>query len=736
MQQPILSLQVLSKFYTGSQSVVMGLNRISLDFHVGEFVAVTGESGSGKSTLAHVLSGILPYEGGEMLFQGKPTSHYDGADWERYRRDCVSFVSQSYGILPGCTVMRNVLTALRLSGMTAAGAAREAEKILRQVELWELRGRRAAKLSSGQKQRLSIARALAKPSPILLADEPTGNLDPENSEKVIRLLAQAAEERLVILITHEFSEAEEYVTRRINLRDGVVTADQHFGRERAAAPKEQPPRKKQRLGLNIAGVQLSGRPVWASLMLGFFALTAFAVFALLGTFIVNIDDTFTRIYDDSAFRNGAMERIVIGRSDGGQLTDEDIASFLAVEHAQSVQPYGYASDINYFYREGVDYKYHYSVDASDEDDRSASQSVELFDTGLYVQTVPMLADGGTFVTAGREPEGYYEAVAVGDESLIGTTVTVYIRDIKNWNVITMMAFEAEIVGVTDYGTGLYFHRDLVSTLSWQLRAGYVIFAPARDGGLAYGEFRMSKDMYSYYKPSGEGSFPMELYSYAALGDDITISATCVGAHDVPHNRYFEVSPELFEELKPVSYGTQATLLIDDYAYTEPVLEALHAMGYTAVSPFRECSTEQDATLAKQRMDTLTLCASALAVVLALQVIVLWVMFSMENESYRLLSNIGLDYRTARRSLLWQLLAFAAGGQLLAFGAVVLAAALKSQRILAIFRYMSPACWLILSGVHLAACAAAALWVMYSLRRQVYPFAAEQADLVMDEEAAL
>jgi len=275
--QPVLSLQNLSKYYTGSQSVVIGLNRVSMDLFRGEFVAVTGESGSGKSTLAHVLGGILPYESGQMLCMGKPTSHYDGADWERYRRDNISFISQSYGILPGCTVLHNVLTALRLSGMTGLQARRQAEIILRQVELWDMKDRRAARLSSGQKQRLSIARALAKPSPILLADEPTGNLDPENSEKVIKLLAEASKERLVILITHEFSEAGQYVTRRINLRDGAVTADQQL---RAAAVVENefcPSDKKQRLGLNIAGVQLSGRPVWTALMAAFFALTAFAI---------------------------------------------------------------------------------------------------------------------------------------------------------------------------------------------------------------------------------------------------------------------------------------------------------------------------------------------------------------------------------------------------------------------------------------------------------------------------
>ena len=111
MAAELLRLESLSKFYTGKQSVVVGLDKLNLSFRRGEFVAITGESGSGKSTLSHVLGGILPFESGEMYFGGKPTSHFDGVDWERYRRDQISFISQNYGILPGATVLGNVVSA-------------------------------------------------------------------------------------------------------------------------------------------------------------------------------------------------------------------------------------------------------------------------------------------------------------------------------------------------------------------------------------------------------------------------------------------------------------------------------------------------------------------------------------------------------------------------------------------------------------------------------------------------
>ena len=227
MSEEILSLQDVSKYYTSGQNVVVGLDNVNLTFFRGEFVAITGESGSGKSTLAHILGGILPYESGELLLNGKPTSHYDSREWEHYRRDYVSFISQSYGILPGCTVLSNVISALRLTGMDAKQARVQAEDILRQVELWDLRSRRAAKLSSGQKQRLSIARALAKDPQILLCDEPTGALDHESGKQILIQLEKLVREqkKTVVLVTHT-QEIARMADRVIRMRDGQIIKEE------------------------------------------------------------------------------------------------------------------------------------------------------------------------------------------------------------------------------------------------------------------------------------------------------------------------------------------------------------------------------------------------------------------------------------------------------------------------------------------------------------------------------
>ena len=147
----VLRLENLSKFYTTDSGIAVGLTGISLSFSTGEFVALTGESGSGKSTMAHVLGGILPYESGELYIYGQPTSHYDAADWSRYRRDMISFISQSYGILPGNTVTENVESALRFSGLSKEEAREKTASILEEVELTAYKGRKAGKLSSGSR---------------------------------------------------------------------------------------------------------------------------------------------------------------------------------------------------------------------------------------------------------------------------------------------------------------------------------------------------------------------------------------------------------------------------------------------------------------------------------------------------------------------------------------------------------------------------------------------------------
>ena len=739
MEKPILTLEALSKFYTSTQNVVVGLNEVNLTFHRGEFVAITGESGSGKSTLAHVIGGILPYESGELLINGHPTSHYDGADWERYRRDHISFISQSYGILLSATVLENVLSALRLTGLSKQEALVKAKDILQQVELWDLRRRRAAKLSSGQKQRLSIARALAKPAPILIADEPTGNLDPENSAKVISLLAQAAQDRLVILITHDFQEAEGLATRRISLLDGKVTMDSPLGTPAQPAPlPPKPPKKRQPLSLYVSRLQMEGRPVWASLVFLFFALTAFCTFAFLGTFILSLDDTSTRIYDGSAFRNGSKTRIVVQRADGAVLTEEDYQKMLSVSQVRSLEKYGYIKDINVFYQEERDYRINRTMEnlGSDMDPiYVVKENILLSKFDRFAQTIPMMAENETFLTAGRLPESVWEVVMQGDESLIGTSFRLYLEDQKHWAIQSYIYFDVTVVGVTDFGSGVYLHEDIGRIFTHHNDGASKDFVYLPDATLPSSDlfrlpnsFRIPKPISSWQDLHGilhiqlncEGMGPLQ-----QTGDSSMNLSTALSVH-----------PDVFRQITPDDAGAQVSLTISDYAYTDRVLDALQEMGYIAISPYQAGSTEQVESLVEQRKQTLWICLGAMLAVFALQIIVLRALFGSQTENYRLLSNIGLSFATAKRSILWQILLFTLLGQGAGFACIYICNHVGVSRIVNIVKYLPAHLFALLSAVHLAAALLAAWWIGISIQKQVYPLLSvrRESDLDLEEVA--
>lgn len=766
--KPILSIKNLSKYYVNGKNVVAALNKVNLSFCRGEFAVITGESGSGKSTLAHILGGIIPYEDGEMLVNGKPTSHYAGADWETYRRDNISFISQNYGVIPGATVLDNVVSALYLTGMNKNEANAKAEDILKVVELWDLRSRRAVKLSSGQKQRLSIARALAKPCPILIADEPTGNLDPENSEKVMKLLAQAAEERLVILITHEYYETEGYATRHIRVHDGKIVSDMQI-REKNNGEGVKVERKAGNHGIYTAFLQLRSRPVWTATLLLFLTLTAFAVFAFLGTFIVAIDDTSTRIYDNSAFMNGDKTRIVAIRKDGADMKQEDYDAILSIDYVECLERYGYIRDVNYSYQSGTDYEMHTNVHnvGSHVDPLYLSvKTVEVKESNQYLQTVPMMSGNENFLTAGRLPESFYEVVAA-DDSLLGKKIDVYICDFTKWSKDAYIKLNVTVVGTTDVGKGLYFSDDLgkLFTLNYYgtdyLCLPYegdvipeAVLVPMRSAdtdNIVAVEVLSSLQNYETRKISNSE----RLVSLARYNLDVEATTwnvpnnttykiagyklrETVGISDSTYLYAVSVSPAVFSAYIDEGIencGDQVSITIENYAYTDRVIKALEKEGYYSLSPYVLGSTKVNSKLEAQRQQTQIICLCALLAIALLQMLLVRVLFSMENESYKVLSNIGLTWRSAKRSVLIQIFVFALFGQVIALLAIFLGSAVGIAAIRELNVYLYGKYWAIIFATHWAMTLAAAWLVLTKLRKSVFPMAIVHHDLMPRSEGA-
>lgn len=221
----MFQLTKVSKQYAHKQGAVSALRPTTLRIDVGEFVAVVGPSGSGKTTLLSILGGMLAPTEGEVMFDGRSFYASTAAERARLRLQRIGFVFQTFNLVPYLTALENVQTPLMLARMPAAESERRAMELLAHVGLGERVHHKPSELSIGQQQRVALARTLANDPAVILADEPTGNLDPQTRESVLDFLAQRCDEgRTVIMVTHDPAAARR-AQRMILLADGSVASD-------------------------------------------------------------------------------------------------------------------------------------------------------------------------------------------------------------------------------------------------------------------------------------------------------------------------------------------------------------------------------------------------------------------------------------------------------------------------------------------------------------------------------
>ena len=361
MQAPILELKNIGKIYVSENNVAVGIRGVNLAFARGEFVAVTGKSGSGKSTLLNVISGMDTYEEGELYVEGEPTSHFLQKDWEEYRKQYISFIFQEYNIIESFTVLQNV--ELALMNIEDPKARRErAMELLRRVGLESHVNHKGSKLSGGQKQRTVIARALAKDSPILLCDEPTGNLDSKSSAEIIELLREVSRDKLVIIVTHNFEQVEAYATRHIRIFDGAVETDHTVRPAEAvadtpAAPAAPPVRKIKhtvRSGLHLGRVRFAATP-----KLSVFLCILMTLTFLTMTVITSLTYESRDLFKDKTMFTHIPGRTVIVRRDGGIITDAELAELAAKVGAEDYLHYDNMLDETVLIMMGDDYEWEY-----------------------------------------------------------------------------------------------------------------------------------------------------------------------------------------------------------------------------------------------------------------------------------------------------------------------------------------------------------------------------------------
>ena len=286
----LLQLKDIGKIYVSDNNVAVGIRGVNLSFERGEFVAITGKSGSGKSTLLNVISGMDTYEEGELFIENQPTSHYLQPEWEDYREKYISFIFQDYNIIDSLTVLQNVELALMHIDDVKQRRARALELIGR-VGLTSHIKHKGSRLSGGQKQRTVIARALAKDSPIILADEPTGHLDSRTSEEIINLLKEVSKDKLLIVVTHNFEQVEAHATRHVRIFDGAVESDTVIHAPERAS--EQTPKstdkkatKKAERKKNLKNGLLLGRTIFTAKPRLSVFLCLLMIIGTLGIFLI------------------------------------------------------------------------------------------------------------------------------------------------------------------------------------------------------------------------------------------------------------------------------------------------------------------------------------------------------------------------------------------------------------------------------------------------------------------
>lgn len=319
----LLKLKNIGKIYDSNDILTIGIRGINLGFDYNEFVTIEGESGSGKSTLLNVIGANDSYEEGELYINGEETSHYGAAEWEKYREKYIATVFQDFNIIENLTVLENVeLALLRYDDKKIR--REKAKELIEKVGLIKQIDQRGSKLSGGEKQRTVIARALAKDSPVILADEPTGNLDVKSSREIAKLLKDVSKDKLVIVVTHNPEFFEQYATRRVTIFDGSVKEDRVIEKPQPAQNPEIPEAKQSRKKnikdtLHIGVLNYKSRPKFTAMMsfaLLVCAVTLFVVLSVFGTSLI-------KPIKSTLDKTGVSGKVILS-SENGDLTPEDL----------------------------------------------------------------------------------------------------------------------------------------------------------------------------------------------------------------------------------------------------------------------------------------------------------------------------------------------------------------------------------------------------------------------------
>ena len=679
--KPTVKLDNVSMYYHDKNTVNIGISKISLEFYKGEFVAITGESGSGKTSLLNVIGASLGYHDGEVYYDGEPSSYFDEEDRETFRRKRIGYVCQNYNLIDSYTLIQNVLAAMIISGWNIKDAEPKALEYLDKVGLKDLAYQKASRISSGQKQRLGIARALAKETDIILADEPTGNLDSENGMQIVKLLKELSKDHLVIMVTHNIDEATAYASRIVRLSDGHVVLDEKredvtYLESSFSDEKDLNPYK---VAWSFANFNRSAKPKRSVFLSVFLMLISITMFVFIGTIIANMDDSTTKIYDPSAFLNEQMNRIIVMKDDKSDMTDEDVDKVNELKYVLQVDKYDLVNDYNYYLPDDLvstpQAFYEYDSNGFPIEETVEIRYIPTFnDFGNYLKSVTCIKNEK--LLAGTMPVNINDIVIYGTKNDVGQKRTIYfqIRGERGWNVTSYIALEMTISGVLASDNN--FSKDQIYYSEKFCKQMVYNSKTVNRKELCYSlspieptPFRPStKYVYLFVDDIGEDNIKLSqsffgdsriiniynkvgfnIYEFNKLNLNIIsfkelMSADMVVVDDSNYDKYFSSVT-----------SNQLSVYIEDYAYTDEVIDAINNLGYTAMSSYRVSTLEYDLDKLNDRNVTIIVCVIAVLVIFALTLFVLVAFLSLNQSDYLLLRFIGMDKKTMYLTNLFEML---------------------------------------------------------------------------------
>lgn len=693
MQQVRIKLQNISKYYYSETAVTQALQGINLEFRMGEFVAITGESGSGKSTLLRIISGMDTFDDGELYVDGQPTFQYDEDDWEEYRRTKIGFVFQDYSLIGHYTAKENIVSALLIMGVPEKEAGDKAIHYLERVGLSAQRDQRASKLSSGQKQRLSIARALAKDTDIIVADEPTGNLDSETGAQIVKLLRDLSQDHLVIMVTHNYEQVEKYVTRKVRLHDGSLILDvsENMDTEQkpemsenvdnnektSAGKKSESNEERLRdhtIGRIFVRMNAVRQPEKIALFMGFFLAAAIVSFLFIGQLLMNADDIYTKEYSATSFARKDDKRISLRRKDQKFMTKKDIDRLTKMKHVVSVDQYDIVNDINYYFEEGKDYRQEYGynrMSTSNEGWLYDSQNVEYVKKDQYMRSSSCLKKSD--LAKGSLPKKIDEVVLYDrGKYKVGDTITFfYTSDVLWSSTENYIQRKMKVSGLLkNKDKQVYFSPEICTMLQSTVTGGKVFYEYAYNQKLGkyQGQATLWPIVGDIVKKDNElcVSGEYEAAVYRAEDNDLTLLGQSGLLHidqydkdmktkDVKQIENVETGEKIngcganFAEVSQNIYAKyyrtdsrQASVYITSYAKMDHVLKALDKAGYEAVSTLRFGADKYDSDLVQERLRTIGIAVAILLVMMAAEILILRSIFKIQIKDQKILKFMGMS----------------------------------------------------------------------------------------------